>query len=76
MKPQNTRAYVKTAQHSVHVTAGSLRDLQALFSLRVYTALGLLSTPTHTQVTQSNRQLSNHGQMRAKWVFTMCYEVI
>ena len=37
----------------MHLTCGSLRDLQAFFWLRVFPTSQALSTPTHTQVTQA-----------------------
>ena len=41
------------AQHSMHLTGGILRHFRALFSLRFFFTLKVLSTPTHPQVTQT-----------------------
>jgi hypothetical protein len=43
----------------VHLTCGSLRHFQALSTLKQNPALEVLSTPTHTQVTQSVGQLKS-----------------
>jgi hypothetical protein len=43
----------KAAQHSVQLTRGILRHLQAFFWLRVFLTSQAESTPTHTQLTQT-----------------------
>jgi len=45
----------QATQQSVHLTCGSLRDLQAFFWLRVFSTSQTLSTPAHLRVTQTVR---------------------
>ena len=44
---------VNAAEQSVHPTSGTLRDLQAFFSLWVYTRLKPSPRPAHLRVTQT-----------------------
>ena len=46
-------AFKKVAQQSVQPTGGILRGLQAFFWLRAFSALGVLSRPTHQRLTQT-----------------------
>jgi DNA-directed RNA polymerase subunit RPC12/RpoP len=51
----------------VHLTCGILRDLQAFFWLRVFPAPQALSTPAHTQVTQTvGTPLAQQGYKKNK----------
>ena len=60
-------AQINVAQHRVHLTCGSLRGLGAFFWLRVFSTSQSLSTPAHTQVTQTVGRLATSKEIVNGW---------